>query len=134
MKNKKILSLLVAGGTALSIIGGSKLAYARAVDTYGQFTVPTINDKETSNLTKTNNTKGVNNVDYIQRGELVCWIESSGGSNITEKKTYTTAYRMTLQFNDAQSQINKEMHLNISTSPSYWSTVDTKGSWSPDEN
>lgn len=94
--------------------------------------VPTFNDLESSTITKTTSINfAYNKVDSIQRGTLVSWVElSSNGANVTPDVTYTTTGTKYMYFyNNVQYPIG--MKLNISTSASTLTTVDTSGSWSP---
>jgi hypothetical protein len=135
MRNK-LKTFLLGGTIIVGIASMSTGVYAasRAVTGYGRFEVPVIGDKHGDSLTKVNNSRGANRVDYIQRGELVSWIETTvTGTNVTNKVTYSTTGRYLMTYKDAQANINKKLRLNISTAPSYWNTVITEGSWSPDE-
>lgn len=124
---KAIVSAVTAAGILLSGFG----VYA-ATGTYSG-KVPVINDLESSSVKKsTGSITATNNVDYIQRGTLVSWVELDlNGMNMTPQVSYSAKGTKNMQFYANGVTSRDGMHLNISTSASTLESVDTNGSWTP---
>ena len=90
-------------------------------------------DLESTLVTKTTSLNfAYNQVDYIQRGTLVSWVElNSNGANVSEDVAYTTTGSKFMNFYNNVHNLNPSMRLNISTSAGTFETVDTFGTWSP---
>lgn len=128
MKFKKI-AVSIAATAAIALSGAT--AYAASASYSGK--VPVINDYESGSLKKTTGTTtAYNKVSKISNGKLVSWVElSSNGTNMTPQVGYSTTGTKTMNFYANGITSRDNMHLNISTSPTTLSTVDTAGTWSP---
>ena len=124
---KKVGAALSAG---LLTLGLGAVASAATWDDYDT-SVPIVNDYESKPITKTTTGSAYNDVSRIDNGTLVSWVENSGGSNITGKVTYTSTGRKTMDYSNASTHKGDKLHLNISTSIGTWSSVYTKGEWTP---
>lgn len=141
--NKKILSLGISGLVMFSALSGAISAYAneasseitprRAIVSYPTTTIPVVSDKEFGPAKKANKSKAVNNT-TTATGDLICWMESDLlNVNLTDKVSYSSPGRYLITYKDGQSQINKDVKLNISTATHYLKEGKSGGSWSPDE-
>ena len=101
------------------------------------FTVPKTSDKEDGNITKQHDENAENRVDSIN-GSLGSWIESTeyDGLNLTYKTYYSTTGTKPMEYKPSDKTheyIGWKCRLNVSTSLTQLSPVDTSGTWSPDE-
>lgn len=86
-------------------------------------TVPVINDFETSSIQASTDSYAQNTVDTIN-GKLVCWVETSSGSNCSNKVSYNTTGKVLMNY---ASNKSTNVKLNISTAATEWNGVSTSG-------
>lgn len=124
---KKLLAGVMVFGMMMPGFGYGAATY------YGyDATVPVLNDYETGGKKKTTTGSAYNKVEYIQKSRgLVSWVETSGGSNITNRKSYSSTGKKTMDYESASTRVGKSLHLNISTAPSNFNSTSTNGTWTP---
>ncbi|MBH0176246.1 hypothetical protein IHV09_22065 [Fictibacillus sp. 23RED33] len=124
---KSIKNVLMVTGLCLGIVSVSTAVHAASYDT----TVPVFKDFESSNVTKSGTSSGQNHaITFEGAGKLVAWIENEGGSNITNKVTYSAPQSMPLHYSlGGDKWTGKKVHLNLSTSADTYNSIETSGNW-----
>ena len=129
LKIKKIFTTAVAVGciaimTCVPAMAANYTSYAG--------TVKKLTDLETSLIMKSTTGSAYNEVKTLEDGcTLVCWMEDSSETRVSEKVSYSTTGTKTIDYSQASAVKGNYILTNISTAASQLSSVYTAGRATP---
>lgn len=100
---------------------------------YDKALVKKTEDYISASLVKKTTGSAYNEVSYIKDNlKLACWMVDTSSNRKTEKVTYSTTGKKTMDYNSNASDLKgKALKIRISTAATTFTATTTSGSWTP---
>lgn len=130
---KRVKKLIVAFALTISFMGASYMSSARNIGGYStnleRFGVVAYTDS----LQKTNQSRAVNNNDYVGGGYNMFSVISRDGQDLTDEVKQKSGDRVMLVYNAPWNEVGNYVKLKYYSHWTDYVRIHVEGSWSPDE-
>lgn len=130
---KKFVKHTVAALALMLFIGGTTYVSARNIDDYDVVMPRFGRGAYTDTLTKTNQSRAVNNNEAIGGGYTMNCAIYWNNQKITGNNKLTSGSRILIPYNEAYNFVGSKVKLGMWTGLTTYVKVSASGSWSPDE-
>lgn len=131
---KRLMKYSAVALALMLFIGGATFVSARNIAEYDVVMPRFGGATYTDTLTKTNQSRAVNNNGYIGGGYKMNCAVYWGSDKITEDYSLTSGSRILIPYNEAYNFVDSNVKLGMWTGLTTYVKVAASGSWSPDEN